>query len=825
MWTQIKTFFTPPVFADEDSTRQARTLHIILLTLLASLLITVPVEYLYRRLNNPDAGVAWPGPIAIVLLMGLFFLLRRGQVKLVGLSLSLLLFFQVTAVILSEGGAGNAVVSGYLVAILVAGLMSGGWAAMGMALLSSLAIWGVVYLQRTNLFEISPGDGAPVLSYPAIFVVVAIILRLTVDSLNKALNESRRNKEALQETQKEFAKRMTARNHDLQAAVEVSQLLVQTADLQTTLNQVVETIRSYFNLYYVQIYLTDAAGRTLVLHAGSGEVGATLVQRGHRLLVGLGSINGAAAIQKQSIFVKDTSKSNVHQMNPLLPLTRSTIAVPLIANHRVLGTLNIQSDQVDSLNSDILPVFEALAGQLALVIYNNTLIAEAQQATSLMEAQTRQSVVTGWEEVLNAINRQKRIGVAYELTADKPLTEIPSEVGGVAVPVKVMGQPIGAIRLQGEAERDWAREEMEVVQVVADKVARQVENLRLLAQANQYRLEAEAAARRLTHEGWDGYLATADLSPAYMYDLNLVTAWDGKLEGEGKTAVSYPLDIYGEPIGEFVLNGLETADHAKMAVLKAVANKVSSRLETIRLAEQTEKALAQTETLYLGSEQIIRAQNLPEIFLALINNTSLFKLDQASLSLFNRPWTTEKPETITTVATWEKGENQVMATFNTYTLPQFPFNHLFSGHQAVIVTDIATDPRIDNNLRKLLLSQPGLCSLVNLPLITGGLFIGSVLGLSNKPLQLSAEEVKQFTSLTDQASAVIQNLRLYEETQARAEEERLVNEITRKIQETSSIESALQTAIQELGLALQAKYTAAELTPTFGADTANGHNV
>lgn len=654
----------------------------------------------------------------------------------------------------------------------------------------------------------------------SLLIFVATNYRFSLEQERLRTIEQRNQQAAIQGV---LIEQQQVRERDLRVTREVSNLLTQSNDLQVMLGQVIETIRSHFELYYVQLYLADTAGRTLILQAGTGEVGDALVQRGHRLLVGLGSINGAAAAQKQTVVVQDTGKSSVHQINPLLPRTRSAMAVPMLANNRLLGTLNMQSEKVGWLNSDMLPVFEALAAQLALAIYNVTLFAEVEQTTNLMEAQARQVVSTGWNELLNAVDKQEHIGVAYELTQAEPLADIPLVEGGLVVPVKVAEQSVGTICLQDDVERVWRTEELEVVQAVAEKVARQVENLRLLAQADQYRMRAEAAARRLTHEGWQEFLATADFPAGYKYDLNEVTLWTGEMNGDMETAVSHPLVVNNAPIGKLTLNGVSQLDPYQHALVNAVVSKVSDRIETLRLASQTEQALTQTEMLYRGSEQIVRAQNLQEVLLALVRNTSLSRLDRASISLYNRPWMTEMPETITTVAGWDKHNNQQTMTFTPYPLQHFPFSRFISRERPIIVYDITTDPRMDENLRNLLVQQLGVRGLINLPVVAGGVFIGAVVGMSNQPFLLTDDEVKQISSLTDQASAVIQNLRLFEETQTRAEEERLVNEITQKIQATSSIESALQTTIQELGLALQARYTAIELASDYVVDATNGH--
>jgi GAF domain-containing protein len=87
----------------------------------------------------------------------------------------------------------------------------------------------------------------------------------------------------------------------------------------------------------------------------------------------------------------------------------------------------------------------------------------------------------------------------------------------------------------------------------------------------------------------------------------------------------------------------------------------------------------------------------------------------------------------------------------------------------------------------------------------------------------SNEEVSLVETMAGQLAGAIDNLRSFENTQRRANREALINEITAKIQGTVTVDSALQTTIQELGKALKARKTrvALGLTPT--EPETNGH--
>ena len=103
----------------------------------------------------------------------------------------------------------------------------------------------------------------------------------------------------------------------------------------------------------------------------------------------------------------------------------------------------------------------------------------------------------------------------------------------LAIPIVVTGEPVGTIEVQGPETQDWSQNEAELVAAVAEQVGRQVEGLRLLAEADHYRIEAEEATRRLTREGWDNYLDAPE-RPAggFEYDNEKVGRLSGELNGE-----------------------------------------------------------------------------------------------------------------------------------------------------------------------------------------------------------------------------------------------------------------------------------------------------
>jgi PAS domain S-box-containing protein len=440
--------------------------------------------------------------------------------------------------------------------------------------------------------------------------------------------------ERLQDSQQ----RVEERTRDLALAAEVGQRLTAMRDLDTLLAEAAEIIRARFDLYYTQIYLTNPAGTVLVLHAGTGAVGRELLRRNHRLPIGPDSINGAAAAERRPVLVSDTAASGVFRPNPLLPDTRSEVSVPLLVGDRVVGALDLQSVQPGAFTDDNLPAFQALAGQLAIAIENANLFADVQEAHAEVETQARRLTRDAWRDFLNGVDRRELLGYTYDQAGLAPPAGpfSPNGEQALSAPILVTGEPVGALHLEAEASRRWAETEIELVQTVAQQVAQQIENLRLLAEAERARAEAEQASRRLTREGWQGYLGQASARPqGYVYDHEQVVP----LEADGcaaPAALAQPLAVRGEAVGALEVVHLPEGQREEAAELIAViSERLGEHIENLRLFEQTQAALAQSEQQAAELRALFAA--MPDVVLVYDEDGRYVRIAPTNPSLLYRP--------------------------------------------------------------------------------------------------------------------------------------------------------------------------------------------
>jgi GAF domain-containing protein/HAMP domain-containing protein len=312
------------------------------------------------------------------------------------------------------------------------------------------------------------------------------------------------------------------RTAELALSMKVGQRALTIKDLDELLPTITEFIREQFNLYYTQVYFVDDLGRNLILRAGTGTVGQTLIARRHSLPIGPGSIVGRVAAERKSIVVPDTQNSDIHKANPLLPETRCELAVPLILEDRIIGVLDMQANKVNTFTENNMTVFEALATQLAISIDSAQQWALAQEAQRKSEEAVRQLTRQSWTETLAA--RRKTPGFMYDLSAIMPLSDFGTEAAnaetiiqnpkskiqnGTSVPVVVQNQPIGQLKVQMPPEKNLAEEGQALLAAVAQQLAQKIENLRLLEETRQ-RATREQIARQIT----DKIRASRDIETA-----------------------------------------------------------------------------------------------------------------------------------------------------------------------------------------------------------------------------------------------------------------------------------------------------------------------
>lgn len=161
---------------------------------------------------------------------------------------------------------------------------------------------------------------------------------------------------------------LTRRNNQLRTASEVSRAATSILELDQLLPKVVELIRSHFEYYYVGLFLADEKFETLILSAATGAMGRQMLDQRHSLLIGDYSMVGWCAANNQARIALDVGQDAVRMNNPLLPLTRSELALPLRARGRVIGAMTFQSEREAAFTDSDITALQTMTDQVANAI-------------------------------------------------------------------------------------------------------------------------------------------------------------------------------------------------------------------------------------------------------------------------------------------------------------------------------------------------------------------------------------------------------------------------------------------------------------------------
>jgi GAF domain-containing protein len=304
----------------------------------------------------------------------------------------------------------------------------------------------------------------------------------------------------LESLQSNLEHQVVERTKQLAASNEVGRVAASSLDPEQLLAQVLPLFPEQFGYYYAAIYLLDSSGKWAELKEATGEAGTVLKQNHHRLEVAGRSMVGAAIREQAPRIAQIASEEKQRLDNPLLPYTRSEIALPLMVGGRVLGALNVQSTRQADFGPQVIETMTNMAGQVAIALENARLFQEAQEVIRELRTVHQQYLVDGWSG-FSADNEKMEYRIGDQEDENARTLE---------VPISLRDQILGQIRL--ESEKEWTPDQQSLVDAIATQAAIALENARLVSESRQLalreRMVAEINSKIWASATIDGVLQT-----------------------------------------------------------------------------------------------------------------------------------------------------------------------------------------------------------------------------------------------------------------------------------------------------------------------------
>jgi GAF domain-containing protein/HAMP domain-containing protein len=315
----------------------------------------------------------------------------------------------------------------------------------------------------------------------------------------------------LQSLVKNLEQKVEDRTVDLQkqanymrVAAEVARDATSAQDLDELLNRSAQLVLDRFGFYHTGIFLLDERKEYAILRASPTAAGREMLSRNHRLKVGQVGIVGYVAATGLSRIALDTGQDSAFFNNPLLPNTRSEIALPLKVGDMLIGVFDVQSENPQAFTQDDIGILQIMADQLALAIQRVRLTNEQQENLRLLEASSQNFTLSSWKSFTQ--DSAAKPGYAYDGMHISQVESFPIESrealskgqtlvipalntanpnsSALAVPLKVRDQVIGIITIQFNTATISA-DTISLAEETAGRLSIALENARLYTETQK----------------------------------------------------------------------------------------------------------------------------------------------------------------------------------------------------------------------------------------------------------------------------------------------------------------------------------------------------
>lgn len=341
---------------------------------------------------------------------------------------------------------------------------------------------------------------------------------------------------------------------------QVSAQIANVLSVNDLASRVTELIQKTFHYYYVAIFTVQDGSTSMRFRSSAmaPRKGKRKAKVALEVEVGQGLI-GQAAADGERVLVADVQKDPRFRFIDSLPETRSEVVIPLKIEDRVLGVLDVQSDQVSAFHPNDLLILEALADTIARAVegarlYSNlrrradqlTLVSDVTRSVSssldlktlmegvaalihdrfkypyvhlftvhlnrrLIEYQAgsgeRSRDLHGYsislddsEGIIPWVARERKIVLANDVTKDERyrVSPLPPENtrSELCVPLLYGDEIVGILDIQSDKENSFTEDDQVTFEAVADNIAFAIHNADLY-RSEQWRRQVADSLREV----------------------------------------------------------------------------------------------------------------------------------------------------------------------------------------------------------------------------------------------------------------------------------------------------------------------------------------
>jgi GAF domain-containing protein/HAMP domain-containing protein len=273
-----------------------------------------------------------------------------------------------------------------------------------------------------------------------------------------------------------------------------------------------------------------------------------------------------------------------------------------------------------------------------------------------------------------------------------------------------------------------------------------------------------------------------------------------------RSEMALPLIVGDRLLGALDVQSTQEAafDEEDMATLSLMADQVAVALDNALKFSQEAAILEATSPLYRASRGIAMATNLDDVVGSIVDHSAGPHVDHCAIHLYT-PATEGSELSWVEIAAARDGASELPNPPGTrYPVKDSNLMEYLRQEAAdpVVVSDLlieGVDDRIDTETYQLLTDTLQLRAVLMLPITVARRLLGLLLVASRRPHIWSDTELRTFRSLSDHAAVAVENIRLLEEAEARANREQAIRQLTEQMRRAVDVETILKTTVARLG--------------------------
>jgi len=349
-----------------------------------------------------------------------------------------------------------------------------------------------------------------------VFLTTARQLLTTADNakliqdLSQATRQLQASSENLEAQVIQRTKEFQNQKNKLYQVAQAARDIAATSSLDSVLELASTSLPATLQLYHVGIYMLDANREFAVLVSASSSEGKQMTADGYKLdlLKEKTSLIVQAASSGEPALASISDPLTAPPPRPILPDTRSALALPLKVGNRIIGILDLQSSQPQAFQSqDDIAILQIIADQIAIAIERARLLTQVEESLKELQRAYGETTRERWR-TFSEMTPTGNTGYRFDKIRIHPLRLMPevseeairggaphiqarseknaSQPSQVTIPIKLRGQTIGVVNLK--LKENHNPNTIKTITLAVERLAGALESARLFEEA---RLKAE----------------------------------------------------------------------------------------------------------------------------------------------------------------------------------------------------------------------------------------------------------------------------------------------------------------------------------------------